>query len=73
MRCVATRKIGPARRKCGAPRQAVLEPFVGFVTAVGQQAVIAHADPQHARHDIQDQRGEDRTGINEKEGRTAPR
>ena len=61
------------RQRC-APRQDVLEPFVGLVAAVGQQPVIAHADAQHAGDGgTRIERGEDGPGIDEEQtAATAP-
>ena len=54
-------------RQRGAPGEEVLDPLVGLVAAVRQQAVIAHADAQHARDAVQRERREHRATIDVEE------
>ncbi len=54
-------------RERAAPRQEVLDPLVGLVAAVRQQAVIAHADAEHAGDAIEDRGGDDGAGVDEEE------
>ena len=54
-------------RQRSAPREEVLHWPIGLVSAMGQQAVIPHADAEHAGDAVQDEPGEDRAGVDEKE------
>ncbi len=53
--------------ECAADRQEVLHPLRGLVAAVGQQAVIRHADPEAAGDKPHDHRGQHRAVIDEEE------
>ena len=55
-----------------APGQEILDPLIGLVAAVGQQAVIRHADAEHAGDAVQDERGEHRAAIDEEQRRDRP-
>ena len=54
-------------RERAAPRQEVLDRLVGLVAPVGQQAVIAHADAEHAGDEIQERGGDDGARVDEEE------
>ena len=50
-------------REGAAPGQEVLDPLVGLIAAMCQEAVIGHADAEHAGNAIQDRRGKDGADI----------
>ena len=54
-------------RQRAAPGQDVFDPLARLVAAMGQQAVIRHADAEHAGDDIQDEGREDRPVVDEEE------
>ena len=68
MRCVATQKIGPPS-SASVPQKVrkYSIQLVRPVAAVRQQAVIRHADAQHAGHEVEDDGGEDGAGVDEEE------
>jgi hypothetical protein len=54
-------------RERAAPRQEVLHPLRGPVTAVRQQPVIRHADAEHAGDEVQADGRHNRAEIDEEE------
>ena len=54
-------------RQRSAPREEVLHWLIGLVSAMGQQAVIPHANAEHAGDAVEDEPGEDRAGVEEEE------
>src|SRR5262245_23696822 len=59
----------PFERERATPGEGVFDPLVCLVAAMGEQSVIAHANAEHSRGNVKNQRGENSSPIDEEKCR----